>query len=218
MKILTTTTDYEALHRLAEQDERIKPLLPHIAANTLKVSELKSALKGSDKETYETFFNALSGGKGLMEAYHLYNLAEADIPQISASLFWKILETQAFREEVVEFIMAHPNPSEEDTITRLTINVMLTSSPISDKRLWFHPDQATRVTSVCHWDKDILEVAYHTVPVSDVNTRYRILANLRDVGSPLVGEAPDTDPKIQPIIDNYKQNLAKGLYDKKTSA
>ena len=218
MKVITSTTDYETLHRLAEANEGIKKLLPQITANTLTVSELKSTLKGSDKETYETFFNALSGGKGLMEAYRLYNLAEADIPQISASLFWKILETQAFREEVVEFIIAHPNPSEEDVITRLAINVMLTSSPISDQRLWFHPDQATRVTSVCHWDKDVLEAAYHAVPVSDVSTRFRILANLRDLGSPLVGEAPDTDPKIQPIIDNYKQNLAKGLYDKKTPA
>ena len=216
MKVITTTTDYETLHRLAEQDERIKPLLPKRAANTLTASELNSALKGSDNETYETFFNSLSGGKGLMEAYRLYNLAEADIPQTSASLLWKIMETQAFRDEVVEFIMAHPDPSQEDTITQLTINVMLMSSPISDQRLWFHPDQATRVTSVCHWDKDTLEVAYQTVPVSDVLARFRILANLRDVGSPLVGEAPDTDPKIQPIIDNYKQNLAKGLYDKKT--
>lgn len=218
MKVITSTTDYETLHRLSEANEGIKKLLPQITANTLTVSELKSALKGADKETYETFFNALSGGKGLMEAYRLYNLVESDIPQISASLFWKILETQAFREEVVEFIMAHPNPSEEDTITRLTINVMLTSSPISDQRLWFHPDEAIRVTSVCHWDKDILTEAYHTVPVSDVNTRFRILANLRDVGSPLVGEAPDTAPKILPIIDNYKQNLAKGLYGKKTPA
>ena len=218
MKVITSTTDYETLHRLSEANEGIKKLLPQITANTLTVSELKSALKGADKETYETFFNALSGGKGLMEAYRLYNLVESDIPQISASLFWKILETTAFREEVVEFIMAHPNPSEEDVITRLTINTMLTSSPISDQRLWFHPDQATRVTSVCHWDKDILETAYHTVPVSDVLTRFRILANLRDLGSPLVGEAPDTDPKILPIIDNYKQNLAKGLYDKKTPA
>ena len=218
MKVITSTTDYETLHRLSEANEGIKKLIPQITANTLTASELKSTLKGADKETYEDFFNALSGGKGLMEAYRLYNLVESDIPQISASLFWKILETQAFREEVVEFIMAHPNPSEEDVITRLTINAMLTSSPISDQRLWFHPDQATRVTSVCHWDKDILEVAYHTVPVSDVLTRFRILANLRDLGSPLVGEAPDTDPKIQPIIDNYKQNLAKGLYDKKTPA
>lgn len=218
MKVITNTTDYEILHRLAETDEHIKKLLPQITANTLTVSELKSALKGATKETYETFFNALSGGKGLMEAYRLYNLAQADIPQTSSSLLWKILETQAFRDEVVEFIMAHPNPSEEDVITRLTINTMLTSSPISDQRLWFHPDQATRVTSVCHWDKDILTVAYHTVPVSDVLTRFRILANLRDLGSPLVGEAPDTDPKILPIIDNYKQNLAKGLYGKKTPA